>query len=162
MNRKDIFIKQLAYTYNENGWFVSFENAVKGLTDENVSWKPNDSANSIQEIIVHLNFWNRRYLNLFEGNGVKAFEGTNDVTFSSEGTKSWEEAADEFRSIMKRWTAALQESTEEKLDSPISENREDPWHTALTNLTIHNAYHIGQIITIRKQQGSWNPENGVH
>jgi hypothetical protein len=26
---------------------------------------------------------------------------------------------------------------------------------------MHNAYHIGQIVYIRKLQGSWDPEKGV-
>jgi hypothetical protein len=25
----------------------------------------------------------------------------------------------------------------------------------------HNAYHIGEIVYIRRQQGSWDPEKGV-
>jgi hypothetical protein len=25
----------------------------------------------------------------------------------------------------------------------------------------HNAYHIGQIVYLRKLQGSWNPDKGV-
>jgi hypothetical protein len=25
----------------------------------------------------------------------------------------------------------------------------------------HNAYHIGEIVMVRKAQGSWNPDNGV-
>jgi len=25
----------------------------------------------------------------------------------------------------------------------------------------HNAYHIGQMIYVRKEQGSWNPDKGV-
>jgi hypothetical protein len=25
----------------------------------------------------------------------------------------------------------------------------------------HNAYHIGEMVTSRKKQGSWNPEAGV-
>jgi hypothetical protein len=31
----------------------------------------------------------------------------------------------------------------------------------LTHISTHNAYHIGQIIYVRKQQGSWDPKNGV-
>ena len=30
-----------------------------------------------------------------------------------------------------------------------------------THITTHNAYHIGQIIYVRKEQGSWDPNNGV-
>jgi uncharacterized damage-inducible protein DinB len=31
----------------------------------------------------------------------------------------------------------------------------------LTHISTHNAYHIGQIIYVRKEQGSWDPNNGV-
>ena len=31
----------------------------------------------------------------------------------------------------------------------------------LANLSTHNAYHTGQILYVRKLQGSWNPANGV-
>jgi len=32
--------------------------------------------------------------------------------------------------------------------------------TIATSAT-HNAYHTGQILYVRKLQGSWNPDNGV-
>ncbi|MEP6937737.1 MAG: hypothetical protein ABI871_06680, partial [Chthoniobacterales bacterium] len=28
-------------------------------------------------------------------------------------------------------------------------------------ISTHNAYHTGQILYVRKLQGSWNPANGV-
>ena len=31
-----------------------------------------------------------------------------------------------------------------------------------THISTHNAYHIGQIIYVRKEQGSWDPKNGVN
>jgi hypothetical protein len=31
----------------------------------------------------------------------------------------------------------------------------------IARIAQHNAYHIGEIVTSRKKQGSWNPENGV-
>jgi hypothetical protein len=31
----------------------------------------------------------------------------------------------------------------------------------IARLGTHNAYHIGQIIYVRRLQGSWNPEMGV-
>ena len=31
----------------------------------------------------------------------------------------------------------------------------------IAHVSVHNAYHTGQIIYIRKQQGSWDPEKGV-
>ena len=31
-----------------------------------------------------------------------------------------------------------------------------------THISTHNAYHIGEMVLVRKEQGSWNPANGVH
>lgn len=54
---------------------------------------------------------------------------------------------------MDDWKAAVTDCTDEKLDS---------WSSELTHITIHNAYHLGQVVYIRKQQGSWNETKGVH
>jgi len=53
---------------------------------------------------------------------------------------------------MTEWEAAVQAADEEKLKS---------WYTIIAHIGTHNAYHIGQIIFVRKEQGSWNPEKGV-
>ena len=31
----------------------------------------------------------------------------------------------------------------------------------IAHIGTHNAYHIGQIVFVRKEQGSWDPEKGV-
>ena len=30
------------------------------------------------------------------------------------------------------------------------------------HVATHNAYHIGQILYVRKLEGAWNPAKGVH
>lgn len=51
-----------------------------------------------------------------------------------------------------RWESAIQSADEQKLQS---------WYPIIARITTHNAYHIGQIIYVRKLQGVWNPDNGV-
>jgi hypothetical protein len=31
----------------------------------------------------------------------------------------------------------------------------------VARISQHNAYHIGEIVMVRKAQGSWNPDDGV-
>ena len=31
----------------------------------------------------------------------------------------------------------------------------------IAHISAHNAYHVGQIIYIRKLQGTWDPDKGV-
>jgi hypothetical protein len=33
--------------------------------------------------------------------------------------------------------------------------------TTVANINAHNAYHIGEIVMVRKEQGSWDPNKGV-
>ncbi|MDM5154238.1 hypothetical protein QUF88_10430 [Bacillus sp. DX1.1] len=68
----------------------------------------------------------------------------------------WHATIEQIDSIMEKWRIALQTCDEVKLDLPSSADTEDTWTSVLLNFTIHNAYHIGQIISIRKQPGSWN------
>jgi len=35
------------------------------------------------------------------------------------------------------------------------------WYNALSHISTHNAYHLGQMIFVRKPQGAWDPEKGV-
>ncbi|PLR98757.1 DinB family protein [Bacillus sp. T33-2] len=162
MGRKDVLLNQIQACNNVNGWFVSFENSIKGLTAEEAAEKHGEGTNSIREIVNHLNFWNERYLHRFLRIPEESMDGNNDTTFHDPADADWDTTVNRFYSIMDRWSVALKEASDRKLDSPVQENDEEQWESTLANLTIHNAYHIGQIVTIRKIQGTWNPAEGVH
>ena len=49
----------------------------------------------------------------------------------------------------------------EKAVEAADENKLKDWYSTIAHIGTHNAYHIGQIVYIRKEQGSWNPEKGV-
>ncbi|MEW9050157.1 MAG: DinB family protein [Neobacillus sp.] len=161
MNRKEVIIEQLQLTHNKSYWFVSFQKAIAGLTVEQAKWKNRDAENSIWDIISHLVFWNERYLNRFKGIQNPAMEGNNDTTFSSLNGVTWEEVVEKFNLVMTDWVQTVKESEDEKFDQQVSEESPGTWLETLTSITLHNAYHIGQIVTIRKMQGSWSKEQGV-
>ncbi|PLR79267.1 DinB family protein [Bacillus sp. V3-13] len=162
MNQKSIFLNQIAACHNEDGWFASFDRAVKGLTSEQASWKQTIMTNSIWEIINHLRFWNLRYFHYFTGVPTNKMQGDNDSTFRNRDQLDWPAAVESLNEIMSDWYKAIEKSDDMKLASPIHEQSDEPWADAIANLNIHNAYHIGQIVYIRKLQGSWDPEQGVH
>ena len=62
---------------------------------------------------------------------------------------------------MDEWRERLGTIDEAKLESPVNAQYQEPWRSPLAHQNIHNAYHIGQILLLRKLQGSWNPEKGV-
>jgi uncharacterized damage-inducible protein DinB len=163
MNRKDVILEQFLYCHNKNGWFVSFQSAIAGLTSEQASWKGSADNNSIKEIVNHLIFWNERYLHRFKEMPLQKMEGKNDSTFINLSNLEWPEVVEKFNLVMSDWYNTVRECKDEKLDQPVSSEAgvNDPWIGTLTCVTLHNAHHIGQIVTIRKLQGSWNTEQGV-
>jgi hypothetical protein len=75
-----------------------------------------------------------------------AYNGNNDETFKFD-KKNWPEAIhklDDILTQLENTIAAADEATLQK------------WYTTIANISTHNAYHTGQIIFIRKLQGSWN------
>ena len=49
----------------------------------------------------------------------------------------------------------------EKLVETVDDNKLRALASEIAHIGTHNAYHVGQIIFVRKLQGSWNPEKGV-
>jgi uncharacterized damage-inducible protein DinB len=161
MNRKDVLLEQFLCCQKKSHWFVSFEKAVAGLTPEQANWKKTESENSIWEIISHLVFWNQRFLNRFKNNENPKMEGNNDTTFTVLKELEWPQVLERFNAVITDWYETLKNSEDEKFDQYISDESKETWVESLSSITLHNAYHIGQIVTIRKMQGSWEPEQGL-
>ncbi|MBT2217359.1 DinB family protein [Virgibacillus dakarensis] len=153
MEIKYVFIQQLTACHDQNTWFVSLRNAIDGISEEQASWKDNESTNSIWEIVNHLAFYNQRYLNRF--NGIPNAKGvnSNDSTFYNNGEISWQSTIKLIDKIMTDWRSSINNCNDEKMND---------WSSEIAHLTLHNAYHIGQIVHIRKQMGAWDREQGVH
>ena len=158
MSQKTILLGQFAAAFDKNGWFVATKNAIAGVTAEQAAWKPDGADNSIHEIINHLNYYNHAYLERFRGNDYEYTLPDNDATFD-EGL-SWEEEVARFDSIMNGWREALEKSDESKFDEPVP-NNESKWKAIISSISAHCAHHGGQIVLLRKLQGSWDSKGGV-
>jgi len=164
MKVKDILIEQFNICYNENGWFVALKNALRNLTAEQASWKTENLDNSIWEILAHLNFYNERYLKRFKGESLPPSTLENSETFAgaeSGSETAWALEVERFDRVMSEWRNLLESSDENKLAQAVSAENESPWWEVISNINTHNAHHGGQIVVIRKLQGSWDASKGV-
>lgn len=149
---KSILLEQLRSTHNKAEWFVPANTAVAGLTAEQANWTDGKGNHSIGQLATHLVFWDRRSLDQFEGKPVEKYNGNNDETFTRFDSKQWEAIVKQLDEVMSEWERAVEAADDAKLQSSYS---------TIAHIGTHNAYHIGQIIYVRKEQGSWNPANGV-
>jgi len=54
--------------------------------------------------------------------------------------------------VMTEWEKAVESSDDTKLQK---------WHSTIAHTAAANAYYIGQIVYVCKEQGKWDPEKGV-
>ncbi len=149
---KGVLLEQLRTTHNQEDWFVPVDVAVEGLTPQQASWKDASGNHSVGQLVNHLAFWDEQALKKFKGEKPAAFSGNNDETFNSFDSKTWTATVQRLDRVMSDWEQAVQAADDEKLKS---------WASEIAHIGAHNAYHIGQIVYVRKEQGSWNPAKGV-
>jgi uncharacterized damage-inducible protein DinB len=149
---KEVLLEQLRTTDDKEDWFVPIAIAVDGITAEQAKWTDGHGNHSIGQLVAHLAFWNERNLLQFEGKAPLAYSGNNDETFNSFDEKTWAATVKRLNTVMKNWERAVQDADDAKLKSEA--NR-------VAHVGTHNAYHVGQIIYVRKLQGSWDPSKGV-
>lgn len=164
MTIKEALLEQFTAAYDENGWFVALKNALKNLTAEEAVWKPENLDNSIWEILAHLNYYNKAYVERFKGVNYVYPANDNDETFASAEDASptaWQAEIDTFNEIMTEWRGLIEAAAETKFDEPVSATNRARWGSLLSHVNLHNAHHGGQIVLIRKIQGSWDASKGV-
>lgn len=146
---KSILLQELRETHNEKGWFISEKEAVAGLTGEQAAWSDGNN-HSVGQLVQHLNYWNAAALAKFRHQS-SATTSDNTTTFAFD-PRQWDATQKEFDRVMtdiEQFVQAADEATLAKIAPSVARIGE------------HNAYHIGEMVTSRKKQGSWDPENGV-
>lgn len=149
---KSILLEQLRTTHNVKDWFVPVNIALEGLTPEQAKWKDGSGNHSIGQLASHLIFWNLQQLTKFKNLPQPVFNGNNDETFNSFDKENWKATVQKLDSVLTALEKTVEETDDAKLQS---------WYSAIAHIGAHNAYHTGQIIYIRKLQGSWDAEKGV-
>ncbi len=146
---KSITLQGLRETHNQKNWFVSGKEAMAGLTPEQTVWT--DGKNhSVGQLVQHIVFWNARVLSQFKGIKPPP-EPANDETFKYD-PKNWD-------SLVKQFDADMSEM--EKLVEAANDADLAKMAPTAARVAQHNAYHLGEIVMVRKEQGAWNPDNGV-
>ena len=150
---REVLLSELRSTHTNPEWFVPANTAVKGLTAEQASWSDGKGNHSVGQLAYHIVFWNRQNLARLKGEKPAPFGGNNDETFTKFDTKTWNDTVRQLDEVMKELEHWVETADEASLKDKAQ---------VFTHISTHNAYHIGEIIYVRKEQGSWDPKNGVN
>ena len=126
--------------------------AVQGLTPEQASWTDGHGNRSVGQLAYHLAFWNAQVLAKLKGETPAKYSGKNDETLTDFDAKRWSDTVRQLDQVMVDFEKFVESADEKTLEKDAS---------TIATIAMHNAQHIGQIVCIRRLQGSCNPEMGV-
>ena len=147
-----VLLEQLHTTHDQEEWFVPANIAVQGLTAAQAQWSPGKGNHSVGQLAYHLWYWDVRALQQFNGEKQAPFDGNNNETFDNFTPAQWDDLVKKLDQVMINWEKAVETADDQKLAANAS---------LIAHVGAHNAYHIGQILYVRKLQGVWDPNKGV-
>jgi uncharacterized damage-inducible protein DinB len=151
---KSILIDQMTACYNDKSWFLPLKEILAELTAEQAAAE-NECKQSIWKIVNHLHFWNEKWLERFKLEVIESAHSDNEETFylNPHGINDyeWGETVNKLEAVYESWIKELQDCEDSKLMITIPTYFNAPWWGVVSNLCTHNAYHIGQIMLLKKQ-----------
>ena len=147
---KDVLSDQLLANANDPSWYLPFSEAVQNVSEKEAFWKPDEVSNSIAELTQHLLYWNETWQTRYIKNDVQAVPsiGDNNKSFIIPENQTFQELKERLIEVLLQWQDLI---TEEKVESDVNGFAEPvKWWAVLGNVSTHNAFHIGQMIYIRK------------
>lgn len=138
--------------------FASYENALDAISGAQATQMPAGAPYSVAAVLGHMVFWQDFMLARVEGRPLPQPahdpEGWPEVTAHT--FETWKQRF--FEGLGRARTLAQDPVV---LSRVLSEKREgDTGARELTDLGVHNAHHLGQVILLRRLAGLWPPPGG--
>ncbi|MGE5674130.1 MAG: DinB family protein [Mycobacterium leprae] len=143
----------------QNNWFCPLSEALKGLSAARAAWTPAPDQNSIWSILNHIRIESQVALLHLRRQPVDyAALGGSDgwpPAGSAADEAAWQEACRLTLGLQSELAHTVAPLTDADLAEPVKgwPTREQ-WLQGLVN---HTSYHTGQIVFLRRLQGSWQP-----
>ncbi|MGG5785304.1 DinB family protein [Bacillus albus] len=152
MKRTDLLLNVLDSTFDKESWYAPFKHAIEELTAEQATWKPSGEAtNTIWENVNHLIYYKERLAANLEGREWTHNLDGNDTFYLTEQSNDdmeWNKVVECSENAQRNLRQVLSAISEKELEQNSLEGK-------LLDIMLHDAYHTGQIIQLRKMQGSW-------
>ncbi|MBB6098459.1 putative damage-inducible protein DinB [Deinobacterium chartae] len=145
----------LARTFVGPGAFVRWEAALEDLSAADAVRVPAGSPHSVAQVVAHVDFWMRWILETLGG---------RPQPWPQHAEGGWPEVSEaDWAALRDGLLARLRRAAELARDEEFTARvayRNDTAGKALMDFAFHNAYHLGQVVLIRRMLGAWPPPSG--
>jgi uncharacterized damage-inducible protein DinB len=155
MTARELLLAPLAY--------MPPPKVLEGLTAEQAGHRLPGAPHTIVELVAHLGFWQTWFLERVAGRAAP-MPATASLGWPDADAAAWDRLRREFLDGLDR-AAALAETSTAKSQrvAPAIEFPPLAEYTiadAMTHVAVHNAHHLGQVVTLRQLLGAWPPPGG--
>ncbi|TDO28211.1 putative damage-inducible protein DinB [Sediminibacterium goheungense] len=135
--------------YGGDCWIgLNFKQAIEGVNENLAAKSLGEGHNSIWQLVSHLIYWRKTVLIRLVG--VLGTPSMSDFYQPAHTDRqAWEEVLAQFRDVQEELVKVIRQFPEEKMDEP-SPMKSQTYYQLLTGCLQHDAYHMGQIILLKK------------
>ena len=156
----EALVEQMSFRLDDDSsWFVPLEKALKGVTAPVAAWRPSDEFNSIWQIVNHLTFWTQFVSERLLGSPPTGKRIDNQMTFGDPGDPldegGWQDSVTRLRSVYRDFRDHLEGASLEDINRVVNSAGASAT-TMISGCLMHDSYHIGQIVLLRRLQDDWN------
>ena len=156
----DDLVAQLLGALRGRGQFVDTMRLLDELPWQQAGERPGGAEHSVFRLVGHMNYWQDVYLERAAGaeRPSPAHDEEGWPGPDAPGTeREWRDAAEHFRDGLRRAEAM---AGARPLGEPLPNWGGKSRLECLLGLALHNAYHGGQVVQLRRMLGAWPPPGG--
>ena len=156
----DALIQQLSATHSGEPWYgTSREKLLDGVSAKQASFKPVTGGHSIWEQVLHMISWTREVTRRIRGQAPATPAEGDWPTPRDDSDAAWSETRQQLSAAHQEMLATIRTQPADRWDQPVGSTQDPALGTGVTvlgmviGLAQHDAYHIGQIATLRRAAG---------
>lgn len=148
----DALIQQLSATHAGSPWYgTSRDKLLEGITAEQAGRKPVPGGHSIWQQVLHMISWTREVTRRIQGQApANPVEG-DWPSPKSKSDAAWVATRNKLQDAHQELLETIRKQPAERWDQPVGSGV--TVLGMLIGLAQHDAYHIGQIATLRRAAG---------
>lgn len=134
--------------------------ALRGVDAVQASWKPAPDRKSIWELALHIAYWNYSVRRYFDPSVEKGFtrSPSNFPKVEDPTDENWKKDKFLVSEEHNKLIFAIQSFPESRLGEKTKSKKEWTYGQLMMGVTVHDAYHIGQIQLMKRLYASMDTE----
>lgn len=134
--------------------------ALRGVKANQAVWKPTPDRHSIWELALHIAYWKYTVRRYFDPNSKRGFPRSpaNFPEISGSSEEAWKKDKRLISEEHNKLILAIQSFPEFRLHEKTDTPKGWTYSQLLVGITIHDAYHIGQIQLMKRLYSSMSPD----